>query len=129
MPLLLRPPLTASLTALCLLPVVLGSTGCAGPRPEELVAEPRLEAGDEEVGEGVFMAFCNGCHPSGLGGLGPGIINKPLPGFAMRFQVRHGLGAMPSFPERVIPDEELDALIAYIHAMRRDRGAAREVGR
>lgn len=67
------------------------------------------------------MRFCNGCHPAGLGGLGPGIINKPLPVWAMKFQIRNGLGAMPSFSERVIPSEDLSALIRYIRALRRDR--------
>ncbi|HYE96560.1 MAG TPA: cytochrome c [Rubricoccaceae bacterium] len=97
--------------------------GC-GPHTNELVREPRVRSAEEQHGEAVYMRFCNGCHPAGLGGLGPGIINKPLPGFAMKFQVRNGLGAMPSFPERVIPDEDLDALIAYIRAMQRDREGA-----
>jgi len=110
------------LTALCLLSTV-HWTACRGPRPDEMVLGPSLATAEEEAGEGVFMRFCNGCHPAGLGGLGPGIINKPLPGFAIRFQVRHGLGAMPAFSERVIPPDELDALVAYIHALRRDRTA------
>lgn len=95
--------------------------GCRGPRSADLVVPPRLATAEEQAGEVTFMRFCNGCHPAGLGGLGPGLINKPLPGFAIRFQVRHGLGAMPSFPARVIPGEELDAVIAYLHAMRRVR--------
>ena len=109
-----------ALSVLCLLSSVLWGGGC-GPHTNELVRAPRVRTAEEQHGETVYMRFCNGCHPAGLGGLGPGIINKPLPGFAMRFQVRHGLGAMPAFSEQVIPDEDLDALIAYIHAMRRDR--------
>jgi mono/diheme cytochrome c family protein len=109
----------------CRPPLLLGAlavlaAGC-GPGPMELVRAPALASAEERHGERVFMRFCNGCHPAGLGGLGPGIVNKPLPRWAMRFQVRHGLGAMPAFPEEVIPSEDLDALIAYLRALRRDR--------
>ena len=33
----------------------------------------------------------------GEAGLGPEINDKPLPGFLIKFQVRHGMGTMPSF--------------------------------
>ena len=112
------------LPAFCLLSSALWISSCSGPRPDELVRAPRVASAEERAGEGVFMRSCNGCHPAGLGGLGPGIINKPLPGFAVRFQVRHGLGAMPAFPPRVIPPEDLSALVAYLRALRRDRGAS-----
>ncbi|HLP73975.1 MAG TPA: cytochrome c [Bacteroidales bacterium] len=46
--------------------------------------------------------------------LGPGIINKPLPGFLIRFQVRNGLGAMPSFRKQQMPVNDLDNLVKYI---------------
>jgi mono/diheme cytochrome c family protein len=118
----------ARLAVLCLLSTVCW-TACSGPRPDELVVAPQVASAEEQAGEGVFMRFCNGCHPAGLGGLGPGIINKPLPSFAMRLQVRRGLGAMPGFSERVIPGDDLDALIAYIHAMRQDRTDAGAPGR
>ena len=35
----------------------------------------------------------------------------------MKFQVRHGLGVMPSFGPDQIPPDELDALMAYIEAV------------
>jgi hypothetical protein len=41
-----------------------------------------------------------------------------LPGFLIRFQVRHGMGAMPSFSDAKIPDDELDDLVAYVRARR-----------
>ncbi|WP_460880368.1 c-type cytochrome [Pontibacter rugosus] len=46
-------------------------------------------------GEVVFMTYCQKCHPGGASGLAPAINNKPLPGFMIRFQVRHGVGTMP----------------------------------
>lgn len=70
------------------------------------------------LGERVFALQCQACHPNGSVGLGPGITNKPLPGWAVRFQVRVGLGQMPAFPAEEISDAELDAVVAYIHALR-----------
>jgi mono/diheme cytochrome c family protein len=66
-----------------------------------------------------FDRHCSACHPGGEAGLGPALNNKPLPGFLIRFQVRHGLGAMPKFPERLIPGPELDDLVHYVKALRR----------
>ena len=40
----------------------------------------------------------------------------------MRFQVRAGLGAMPSFSEEQISDAELEDLLDYIVALRRHGG-------
>lgn len=65
------------------------------------------------------MSYCNGCHPNGEPGLGPGLNDKPLPGFMIRFQVRNGLGVMPAFPDEVISGEELDDLIEYLVELRR----------
>ncbi|HLN73547.1 MAG TPA: cytochrome c [Prolixibacteraceae bacterium] len=65
-------------------------------------------------GEKVFMKSCNRCHPSGMSGLGPAIINKTLPGFMIKSQVRIGFGAMPSFNKDRISKEQLDDLVGYI---------------
>ena len=70
-------------------------------------------------GEKVFMSYCHMCHPGGTAGLAPAINNKPLPGFLIRYQVRHGLGMMPAFKEDVISDEELDNLVAYLKVLRK----------
>lgn len=69
-------------------------------------------------GQRVFMRFCNGCHPGGTGGVGLSLNNKPLSGFVIRYQVRHGLGAMPAFSKEVIPDGDLDALTGFVKALR-----------
>jgi mono/diheme cytochrome c family protein len=78
--------------------------------------EPHTETLQE--GRRVFMQFCNGCHPGGEAGVGLALNNKPLPGWAIRYQVRHGLGVMPAFSEEVISDEKLDALESYLLALR-----------
>ncbi len=73
-----------------------------------------------EAGELLFMQHCNFCHPGGAGGLGPALNNKPLPAFAIRTQVRHGLGAMPAFSEDQISPAQLDDLVLYLKALRHE---------
>src|SRR3546814_14577651 len=70
------------------------------------------------LGERVFMRECSVCHPRGEAGLAPGINNKPLPEFLIKFQVRNGLGAMLSFSEEHVSPEELDAIVEYLEHMR-----------
>lgn len=69
-------------------------------------------------GQKVFMENCNRCHPGGMSGLGPAIINKPLPSFLIKFQVRNGLGVMPSFHKDHLSKEELNNVITYIKEQR-----------
>src|SRR3982751_668653 len=58
-------------------------------------------------GERVFMANCEKCHPGGEGGLGPAINANPAPQLVKRFQMRHGLGVMPSFKHIEISKKDL----------------------
>jgi mono/diheme cytochrome c family protein len=67
----------------------------------------------------AFMAKCNHCHPGGEAGLGPALNDKPLPEFLIKTQIRAGLGAMPAFPPQEISDADVDAIIAYMKAIRR----------
>ena len=108
-------------TSYLLLGVALAALPACGSARRGTPVGPPLELTTDEQrqGEVAYMRYCNGCHPGGEGGLGPALNSKPLPGWAVRYQVRHGLGAMPAFPERVIPDDELDALVAYMGALRR----------
>lgn len=66
------------------------------------------------TGEIVYMEHCHQCHPSGAGGLGPSLNDKPLPAFLIAYQVRHGVGAMPAFGVDKINDAELNELVAYV---------------
>ncbi|MFL5599733.1 MAG: c-type cytochrome [Gemmatimonadaceae bacterium] len=70
-------------------------------------------------GEQVFKKQCDYCHPGGGAGLGPPLNNKPAPAFAIRFQIRHGLGAMPSFDSTKIREEDVRAIAEYLLALRR----------
>ncbi|HET6567494.1 MAG TPA: cytochrome c [Rhodothermales bacterium] len=71
---------------------------------------------NEGVARGLvaFDRFCSQCHPGGEAGLGPALNNKPAPAFLIKFQVRHGLGAMPSFSREVISPEELQDITRYL---------------
>lgn len=99
-----------------------GLLACSARRGEPLRGP--LDLSDPRVAKGraVYMENCNKCHPGGDAGLGPALNNKPLPGFLVRFQTRHGLGAMPAFGEVEIPEADLDHLVAYLKALRRQGG-------
>lgn len=68
-----------------------------------------------------FDEHCSKCHTGGEAALAPALNNKPLPDFLIRFQARHGLGAMPAFEEEEIGDAELNAIVAYLKALRTAR--------
>ena len=101
--------------------IVFGA-GCGSVRRGEPFTGVR-EWKDPEIrrGEVQFATHCHQCHPGGEGGLGPGLNDKPAPGWLMKTQVRTGLGAMPSFPKEVISGEELDDLVAYLLAVRAEK--------
>ena len=90
-------------------------------RSEPLIGEKTSPNAQIALGEQVFDRECSQCHPGGEGGLGPALNNKPAPQWAIRFQVRHGLGAMPRFSEREISDEQLSAVTTYMVWLRRQR--------
>ena len=103
-----------------LLPLALMLTAaCSSARRGEPVAGP-LPIQSEQVAHGrkIYLAFCDKCHPGGEAGLGVALNNKPLPGFLIALQVRRGMGAMPSFPKEILPDNQLDDLTAYMKALR-----------
>ena len=91
-------------------------------RGEPITRSPVVSDPQIEQGQIVFMQNCHKCHPGGEAGLAPAINNKPLPEFLMRFQVRHGLGTMPSFTEEEITDMQLDNLMRYLKELRRSGG-------
>ncbi|MEX2535254.1 MAG: cytochrome c [Trueperaceae bacterium] len=101
-----------------LLALLLVSCGPVFDRP---VVTGSLAGSDPELllGERVFYANCHGCHPQGGRGLGRGVTDRPLPDFAVRLQIRNGFGEMPGFSEAEIDEAELDALLAYLHELRR----------
>jgi mono/diheme cytochrome c family protein len=94
--------------------------GCTTPREREPIAKSlQLDSPKLARGEKAFMHYCDKCHPRGDAGLGPGIRNKPLPGVMIKLQVRTGLGAMPSFSDELLPDDQLDDIVAYIKELKK----------
>lgn len=93
--------------------------GCAPVYDSEPILGP-LDTSDPRValGERVFAANCYACHPNASTGIGLSMLNKPLPGWVVRAQVRYGFGQMPAFSKEEIDDAELDAIVAYIGALR-----------
>ena len=100
---------------------LLGSAACGAARRSAPLREPLVLDARAERGRIVFMQKCNQCHPQGEAGLGPAINDKPFPDFLKKFQVRHGLGAMPSFSESEISDEQLNELMHYLGELRNAR--------
>jgi len=105
-------------TACILAVAVWSSAGCGSSwRNEPQVATLTLNA-EQQHGQVLFHKYCYQCHPHGEAGLGPAINANPAPMAAFRAQVRGGFGAMPAFPDKIIPDRELDQLLAFVSAQR-----------
>lgn len=87
-------------------------------RRSEPVKQRNFVAANAEIahGEQVYMSWCHKCHPSGEPGLGPSINANPAPGFIKKFQVRHGLGVMPSFKDNEISKKDLRDVVKFIRA-------------
>ena len=93
---------------------------CASRRSEP-IKQKIFSSTEERVlnGEKVYMIHCQKCHPSGEAGLGPALNSNPAPQFIKRFQVRHGLGVMPSFKKDEISAKELKDISKYLRAWKR----------
>jgi mono/diheme cytochrome c family protein len=103
--------------ALFLLAWLLVTCGSAR-RGEPLTGPFPIHSEEVAHGQRIFMAVCHQCHPGGENGLGPALNDKPIPEFVIRYQVRHGLGAMPAFSEEQISEKDLDHVIAYLKRLR-----------
>lgn len=110
---------TDRFTAALAMMLLIGAACGTARRTEPIAGPHRLDDASLVAGQRAFAAYCQECHPFGETGLAPAINNKPLPGWLIRFQVRHGLGDMPAFSEDVIDDEELDQIVEYLKYLRR----------
>jgi len=81
---------------------------CTASRKSEPVKGKTFVVTDAKTqhGQQLFMQNCQKCHPGGEAGLGPALNWNPAPGFIKKFQVRHGLGVMPSFKSNEISKAE-----------------------
>jgi mono/diheme cytochrome c family protein len=90
---------------------------CASRRSEVIKQRAFVPANERIAhGEIMFMEKCQKCHPGGEAGLGPAISSNPAPQFIKRFQVRHGLGTMPSFKPDEISRADLRDISKYLKA-------------
>jgi len=89
-----------------------------GIRKSEPVTGKVFVPANEQVahGEQLYMMYCQKCHPAGEGGVGLAINPVPVPQFVKRFQVRHGLGVMPSFKKDEISEPDLKDISKYMKA-------------
>lgn len=91
---------------------------CGSARRGVPVAGPLQLSAEAKQGEVLFMRHCNQCHPNGEAGVGTAINNKSVPHPVMKLQIRNGvLGSMPSFPESVISDQDVDKILAFTDAL------------
>lgn len=99
--------------------VAMAASGCGPTRSSDpvLTQIPPTSA-TLRRGEQVFETHCYSCHQHGEGGMSPALNDKPLPQFYVRFQVRHGVGAMPGFSVDEISDPQLEDLARYVAALR-----------
>ena len=101
--------------------LVLQVNSCSAPK-QLLYVEP-VEALPEDLQRGkvLFEEYCATCHPNGMTGVGLAIVNKPLPEFLIKFQIRNGVGVMPAFGEDELTDEEVDNIAEYLVYLRKGR--------
>lgn len=92
---------------------------CSAPR-QTLYTEPvDFPTEDLEKGKILFEEYCATCHPKAMSGLGPAIVNKPLPEFLIKFQIRNGVGVMPAFGEDILLDKEVEQIAEYLIYIRK----------
>jgi mono/diheme cytochrome c family protein len=95
-------------------------SACSGGKAAAPPATTPASTQNEQRGEVVFMRTCNGCHPQGEAGLGGALNTKPLPGALIKAKVRGTLpGDMPKFGDRDLGDADLQAVVDYVAALRR----------
>lgn len=118
-----RPVGRVGLISLLLIALLFGLrlSSCSAPKIILLAEEVEMPTKDLRQGRALFNEYCATCHPGGMGGLGLGIINKPLPGSLIRFQIRNGIGVMPAFNESMLTDEQVENISDYIVYLRKGK--------
>lgn len=101
--------------------LLLSISGCVVRRSEPLRGPLSMDEQAVQDGQITYMAYCQKCHPVGESGLGPAINSNPAPKFVKKFQVRHGLGMMPAFSEEQISDQDLQNIVQYLAALKRNK--------
>lgn len=102
-----------------LLAVLMVTLTCSAPK-RALYTEPvDLPSKELKNGKIVFEEYCATCHPGAMAGVGLAIVNKPLPEFLIKFQIRNGIGVMPAFGKDKLTDKEVDNIAEYLVFLRK----------
>ena len=101
--------------------VIVALNSCSLRRSEPLKGTFVAKNSIVARGEIMFHLHCQKCHPAGEAGLGPNLNWTPAPSFVNRFQVRHGLGTMPSFRQDEIAKADVKAIAKYMKAFKKDK--------
>lgn len=104
---------------LLVLLAIAGLAACSARKGVPYTEPLARNTAEVQQGEVLFNQYCSPCHPSGTAGLGPALNNKFLPGFAIRYQIRHGLGAMPAFTKDELSNKETKQIAAYLKVLRK----------
>jgi ubiquinol-cytochrome c reductase cytochrome c subunit len=96
-----------------LAPLVLAAAGAAAQTPAHTPPARNAEAGKK-----LFVSLgCWTCHGyEGQGGAAPRIAPRPLPLAAFTTYVRRPPERMPNYPQRLVSDEELGHIHAYLQS-------------
>jgi mono/diheme cytochrome c family protein len=96
---------------------VLAAAGTAAQTPAQTPAQT-TPAGDADAGKKLFVSLgCWTCHGyEGQGGAAPRIAPRPLPLAAFKTYVRRPPERMPNYPERLVSDEQLGHIHAYLQS-------------
>jgi mono/diheme cytochrome c family protein len=98
------------------------AASCSSRRSQPITGT--LPGEQYQRGNLLYKQHCNSCHPGGEAGQGPALNSLHVPAFVKRFQVRHGLGAMPAFKKDKISRSELHDITAYMSALQKQKGIA-----
>lgn len=115
----MKPKIKGYLTIVIVILVLFRLSSCSAPKIAPYSENMELPSETLREGRKHFNHHCATCHPGGMSGLGPAIINKPLPEFLIKFQIRNGVGVMPAFDEKSISDEQVDNIAEYLVFLRK----------
>jgi len=109
-----------NLNIVSIMVLIVIALGACSSRKSEPIEGKRFRATSESIanGEKVYMLHCQKCHPGGEAGLGPAINSNPAPQFVKRFQMRHGLGVMPSFTKAEISKNNIRDISKYLKKLK-----------
>jgi ubiquinol-cytochrome c reductase cytochrome c subunit len=85
-----------------------------------LWAQPSAPAGNAQKGKQIFQSYgcyqCHGREAQGGAGTGPRLAPKPIAFAALSRYVRQPTGQMPPYTSKVVSDQDLADIYAFLAA-------------